>query len=776
MKFTEGQWVAKDKHQLLHPVQVFDVRYAQGEMTVYAYTRPVQSRNQSLDQGTFTLRFSTQGADTIQVKISHYEGMRSKGPHFVTYPDSSVVPAFENDDKCCSFTSGKLQAVVQKDPFSIDYYFDGQRITGSPHRAQANILNPQDQPFMREQLSLGVGEYVYGLGERFTAFTKNGQEVEMWNEDGGTASQLTYKNIPFYVTNRNYGVFVSHPEKVSFEVASEHVERVQFSLPGHQLCYTIIGGADLGQVIAKYNRLTGMPALPPAWSFGLWLSTSFTTDYDEETVNHFVDGMGERGIPLHVFHFDCFWMEAVEWCNFTWDQKTFPDPVGMLARLKEKGLKICVWINPYIAQKSSLFQEAMDLRYLVEYPNGDVWQWDRWQAGMGLVDFTNPDACRWYQSKLKALLDMGVDCFKTDFGERIPTNVVWHNGANPLGMHNYYTQLYNQCVYQLLVEERGLGEAVLFARSATAGGQQFPVHWGGDCWGTYESMAESLRGGLSLCMSGFGFWSHDISGFEKTAPADLYKRWVAFGLLSTHSRLHGSSSYRVPWLFDEEAVAVLRHFTQLRCRLMPYLWAQANLTAQSGVPMMRSMVLAFGQDPACRFLDTQYMLGDSLLVAPIFSPQGQAEYYLPEGLWVDAFTGEITPGGRYYTGNYDYFTLPLFMRAASIVAMGDNQEDVVYDYTQNLTLHITPLQAGEQSTCCLWQAFGGDPMTVTATRRENCVDIQLPQGLENAKIVLYSCKVESVQDGTIERVLENQTEIAPQKANLQVHLQVHLQA
>ena len=238
----------------------------------------------------------------------------------------------------------------------------------------------------------------------------------------------------------------------------------------------------------------------------------------------------------------------------------FPDPEGMLARLKARGLRICVWINPYIAQRSALFDEGMAHGYLVKKPNGDIWQWDMWQAGMGLVDFTNPAASRWYTDKLRRLLKMGVDSFKTDFGERIPTDVVYHDGSDPQKMHNYYTQLYNQAVFELLEEERGQGEAAVFARAATAGGQQFPVHWGGDCTATFESMAESLRGGLSLALSGFGFWSHDIGGFEQTAAAEVYKRWCAFGLLSSHSRLHGSSSYRVPWLYDDEAVDVLAPF------------------------------------------------------------------------------------------------------------------------------------------------------------------------------------------------------------------------
>jgi alpha-D-xyloside xylohydrolase len=327
---------------------------------------------------------------------------------------------------------------------------------------------------------------------------------------------------------------------------------------GPELRYHVIHGRTPKEILERYTRLTGRPARVPAWSYGLWLSTSFTTSYDEETVTRFVDGMAARDIPLSVFHFDCFWMRRFHWCDFVWAPQMFPDPVGMLERLKAKGLKICVWINPYIAQRSALFDEGKERGYLVRTADGDVWQWDMWQAGMALVDFTDPNAADWYVGKLRGLLDMGVDCFKTDFGERIPTDVVWHDGSDLQRMHNYYAQLYNEAVFRLLERERGEGEAVLFAWSATAGGQQLPVHWGGDCESTFEAMAESLRGGLSLSLSGFGYWSHDIGGFEGTPEAAVFKRWLPFGLLSSHSRLHGSSSYRVPWAFDDEAVDVAR--------------------------------------------------------------------------------------------------------------------------------------------------------------------------------------------------------------------------
>jgi len=243
---------------------------------------------------------------------------------------------------------------------------------------------------------------------------------------------------------------------------------------------------------------------------------------------------------------------------------------------------------------------------------------------------------------------MGIDCFKTDFGERIPTDVVYYDGSDPIKMHNYYTYLYNQTVFEVLEERFGKGGAIVFARSATAGCQKFPTHWSGDSVSTYESMAENLRGGLSLCLSGFGFWSHDIGGFfEQDLSPDLYKRWCAFGLLSPHSRLHGDGRYRVPWVFDEEAVEVLRFFTKLKCRLMPYIFNAACEAHEKGIPVMRAMMLEFPDDPTCCYLDRQYMLGDSLLVAPVFSPEGIVDYYLPEGRWTNFLTNDIVEGRRW---------------------------------------------------------------------------------------------------------------------------------
>ena len=441
-----------------------------------------------------------------------------------------------------------MTLLITKNPFSMTYLRGNEVITKSTGKDLAIMKTDwkglaydkgdMEETYIRQMLSLSVGELVYGMGEKFTPFVKNGQTVDVWNEDGGTSTEQSYKNIPFYLTNKGYGVLVNHPEKVSFEVATEMITRTQFSVKGSYLDYFVINGPTMKEVLTRYTDLTGKPSLPAPWTFGLWLSTSFTTSYDEETVMSFVNGMLDRDIPLRTFHFDCCWMRDFHWTDFVWDSKIFPDPEGMLKRIKDKGLNICVWINPYIAQESILFEEGMANGYLVKRTNGDVWQWDMWQPGMALVDFTNPAACEWFQKKLEGLLDIGVDCFKTDFGERIPVeDICYFDGSDPKKMHNFYTHLYNKCVYEILQKKRGEKEAVLFARSATAGGQKFPVHWGGDCWSDYESMEESLRGGLSLLMSGFGFWAHDIGGFESTSTPDVYKRWAAFALQTARQQL-----------------------------------------------------------------------------------------------------------------------------------------------------------------------------------------------------------------------------------------------
>lgn len=598
MKFTNGYWMIRDGVDALYAREAYELAAdaTTESLNVLAPTSVVRGRYDTLNLPTFNVDITTPAEGVIRVCAEHWQGA-TEYPGFPLNADEpgnrDYVTVQANGDgdgevgvngADVTLTTGGLTVkVVKGAPWNLTFIGeDGKVLTESAGKslgrfklgAESNVTaqpvsefgvtmdgsaRDESDVFIAIQLHLSVGEDVYGLGERFGAYVKNGQSVDIWNEDGGTASEQGYKDIPFYMTSNGYGVLVNNRGHVSFEIGSENTEA---------------------------------------------------------TINSFIDGMAERDIPLAAFHYDCYWMREFHWCDFEWDKRFFGDIESTLKRLHE------------------------DKGYLVRKPNGEVWQTDFWQAGMGLVDFTNPAAREWFKDKVKALLNQGVDAIKTDFGERIPRDVVWYDGSPKLSMHNWYTQLYNQAVFEAIEETYGKGNACLYARSATVGGQQQPVHWGGDCESTFNGMAQSLRAGLSLTSSGFGFWSHGIGGFEGAFPDPaVYKRWVAFGMLGSHSRLHGSTVYRVPWLFDEEdekngvalvpgqtAVDVVREFTKLKLELMPYVYQLGLQPHVNGTPVMRSMFVEFPDDPACRTLDRQYMFGPSMLVAPVFTYSGEVSY------------------------------------------------------------------------------------------------------------------------------------------------------
>ena len=740
MKFTEGYWLRSERVKPSYATQAFEVQEIPHGMRILAPERPILSRADALDITVLQIDFVSARHNDIAVTVTHYKAYDDHEPRFKLELDPDPVELKITDDEAFMY-AGDITVHVDRNNFSYTFEAGGRVLTSSGFRntgymrwdAKPTTYKDDDRYFCQEydaymltELSLKPAETVYGFGEKFTPFVKNGQTVTIWNEDGGTASQVSYKSIPFYITNENYGVFVDHTGPVEFEVASEKIEYVSFSVKGEQLRYHLIYGETPADILEVYTGLTGRPALPPAWSFGLWLSTSFKPKYNEEITSKLIDGMIERDLPFSVFHFDCYWLKGLRWCDFVWDKDEFSDVKGMLKRYHEKGLKICAWINPYVSQYGETFEELCEKGFFLMRSDGKgVKQVDNWQPGLAIMDFTNPNACKWYANKVKELLQLGIDCIKTDFGERIPIDVTYYDGSNPRDMHNLYSLLYQKTVFEAMEEVKGKGNAVLFARSATTGCQKFPIHWGGDCYANYPSMAESLRGGLSLSCTGFGFWSHDISGFESTATPDLYKRWVQFGLLSTQSRLHGSDTYRVPWIFDEESVDVVRSFTRLKCALMPYLYRMAVIAHEKGTPVMRPMFFQFPDDLGCKNLDLQYMLGDSLLVAPIFNSEGRGEFYLPEGKWINLLDNEILEGGRFYSKKYDYLHLPLFVRNNTLLPVGACESSPEYDYSKDLTLrYYLPLDQ-QEATAIISDLTGQTVLTATAIKKNNTITITL---------------------------------------------------
>ncbi|MDO5747888.1 MAG: alpha-xylosidase [Actinomycetaceae bacterium] len=742
MKFSDGFWLHRPGWDVLTGREIQSMERDGDSLIVYVSTKHLPHRGAELDSTQLTVTLTAWSEGIIRVRIEHFRGGLDQTPFFrIAKPELSDEGAIQIKDGHATVSAGMLRAQVSDDKggYQLEFFNGDKRLTSSPHRAEGIAVSPEGTKYLYEQLLVQPNECIYGLGERFGPVVKNGQVVDLWNADGGTASEQAYKNIPFYLTNKGYGIFVNHPEKVSYEVCSEVNTRVQFSVKGEVLEYFVIQGDTPANILDSYTNLTGKAPRVPDWSYGLWLSTSFTTDYSEETVHSFIDKMEELHIPLSVFHFDCYWMRPSRWCDFVWHPEMFHDPTGMVKRLHDRGIKVCVWINPYIGQQSHLFDEGKKEGYLLKRPDGSVRQWDHWQPGMAWVDFTNPEARRWWKDKLRELLRQGVDCFKTDFGERVPTDVQWHDNSDPERMHNYYSFLYNECVFEVLQEERGIEESLVFARSATAGSQVFPVHWGGDSEPTFGSMAETLRGGLSFGLSGFAYWSHDMGGFEGHSSDAVFKRWFPFGMLSSHSRLHGSASYRVPWIYGDDAVECARRFVRLKNRLIPYLKKAEDAAVGHGIPILRHMILEFPHDLGCSHVDTQYMLGPSLLVAPVFSEEGDVDFYLPTDRWINILDGHVVEGKGWHHEVHDFQSLPLMVESGTVLPLSNNAQTTTGTLPEGLTLAIFGSRVSSQE---IMIGTGSDETCIQIDRKGSTVTIKKASGIKDWSVSIVAAQYE----------------------------------
>ena len=732
MKFNDGGWRPRPGYRIFGAQQILE--YEVTENTIHLYVLSGTYEPPKIPTHGVALRyvFSAPRENAISVRVDHFLGKCKCKPSFQLNETENAAYINETDTLLV-LQSGDTRVEINKTgiieyrfyykdhfltsggcgntAYITDVAYEMDRLADMNHRKLPHGF--MSEAYIRERHTLEVGELIYGLGERFIPLVRNGQSLDMWNRDPGcTNNEQSYKCIPFHLSNRGYGVLVNTPDYIGYEIGTESARHTAFSVMGESLEYIVLGADTPLNVLSEYTALTGRTPVLPAWSFGLWLSTSWMPELSAEQVLDEIDRMEENGIPLSVFHFDARWMTDFHICDFLWD-KRYGDARMLLQKIHERGLKVCCWMNPYVAQPSRLFREGMEKGYFLKKKDGSVYQSDDWAFAIAFVDFTNPDAVKWYTGKIREVLDMGVDVLKTDFGERIPTDVVYFDGSDPVKMHNYYVFLYQKAIYELMQDKFGKQDAIIFGRAATVGTQQFPITWGGDNESSYASMTETLRGCLSLCTSGFGYSAHDMSGFKGTASPDLYKRWAAFGLLSTHSRLHGMETFRMPWYFDEESTVVLARFARLKCSLMPYLYACAVNVTRMGHPMMRAMSLEFPHDPQCSYLERQYMLGESLMVAPIFNEHGKVQFYVPEGRWTDYLTGEVFEGGKYYTRTYDYNHLPLLVRPNSIIPQGSTDRETVYDYAGGTLYRVFELS--KRTECRVFDSNAEEAVHVTAT-------------------------------------------------------------
>jgi len=591
---------------------------------------------------TLRLRFSTRDLPTAVMQGEPSLMLAGPVPRDTSWRAQAT-------DSTITYTSAYGRVRITRNPWSIELYdARGALLTRTQHFNQPRSFTPY-VPFSFVRRSRDIGrstaatfelapdEKIYGFGESFTRLNKRGQRVIAFIRDAmGAQSPLQYKAVPFFLSSRGYAMFVHTSAPVTFDVGAEF-DSHNTIYSGDELLDLFIFLGEPKDLLSEYTAVTGRSPVPPLWSFGLWMSR--ITYKSEAEVRDVAAKLRQYRIPADVLHIDTGWFETDWRSDYQFSKTRFTNPAAMIRDLRKNGFHVSLWQYTYFTPKNSLSRELIDKGLTVRDQGG------RPTADDAVVDFSNPAAVAWYRSKLGPLFDMGVGAIKADFGENAPVEGLYHSGRTGWYEHNLYPLRYNAAVFDLTKEKTG--EGIIWARSAWAGSQRYPLHWGGDAENTNSAMAAELRAGLSFGMSGFTYWSHDVGGFVDRAPRDLYRRWLAFGVLTSHTRTHGAPP-REPWEYDEALVADFRRAVELKYTLMPYIYAQAQISSAHGWPMLRTLFFEYPDDPTSWLVEDEYMFGPSLLVAPLFEETNSRRVYLPPGMWIDYQTGRAYEGGRWH--------------------------------------------------------------------------------------------------------------------------------
>ena len=609
--------------------------------------------------------------------------------------------AIDRNPWCMRFLDSREREILQENPGDVDGL-------GRPFVLPLGF-SVQEGKTVQTTFSfhLHPDEHLFGLGEKFTPLDKKGQRIIAWTQDAfGSTTERSHKNIPFLWSTRGYGLFIDSGSRVTWDIGFTSCQSYTALIDAPAFDAYLIHGDSPAMILRTYADLTGHAPVPPKWSFGLWVSSGGTYR-DRKSMEELVEGLKDHEIPADVVHVDPWWMRWRQYCDFVWDESAFPRPEEFIQYLHDNSLRLCLWEHPYISVESPLFREGEKQGFFVKRPDGEAYVIEyglslaprpdgavrtaspdnSWNAKVAIIDLTNPKAYAWFQDLHRPALRMGVDVFKTDFGEDIPADGCFWNGETGATMHNLYPLLYNRAVFEVTQQERGYG--LVWSRSGTAGNQRYPVCWSGDPAADFDSLACTIRGGLSAGMSGIPFWSNDIGGYRGTPSEDLYIRWAQFGLFCSHSRMHGDSP-REPWAFGAHALEIVRKIVAMRYTLFPYLYSTAHEAHLTGMPVMRALPLMFPSDPKCFGNDFEYLFGPWLLVAPVYDPSGHRSVYLPQGPWIDWWTAEKYEGGGTIsvTATLDHF--PLFVRGGAILPRMESAERIPAGTIDPLVVSVYP--------------------------------------------------------------------------------------
>jgi alpha-D-xyloside xylohydrolase len=537
-----------------------------------------------------------------------------------------------------------------------------------------------------------ANECFAGTGERFAKMDLSGQTFFLKNQDGqGVNNRRTYKNIPFYISSRMYGVFYHTCSYCKLSLAGQSTRSVQFMSNQPQLDVFVIAGETPEEILRGYRDLTGYPSMPPLWSFGVWMSRM--TYFSADEVNEICSRLRREHYPCDVIHLDTGWFETDWLCEWKFNAERFPDPEGFIHNLKDHGFRVSLWQLPYIAENAEQIDEARANDYIAPLTKKQESEGSNFSTldYAGTIDFTYPAATEWYKNLLRRLLKMGVACIKTDFGENIHMDAKY-KGMKPELLNNLYALLYQKAAYEVTKEVTGDG--IIWARAGWAGCQRYPLHWGGDSCSSWDGLAGSLKGGLHFGLSGFAFWSHDVPGFHtlpdfmnSVVDDKVYLRWTQFGVFSSHIRYHGTNK-REPWHYPAIAPSVKRWW-RLRYTLLPYILEQSRKAVSSGYPLLRALLMHHPDDPICWHIDDEYYFGDSFLVAPVMSDDNRRDIYLPAGEWVNLFSGEHFEGGRYYKDvETPLEEMPVFVRPGASIPLYPEDVDCTDDMDMTKTTQL----------------------------------------------------------------------------------------